>query len=126
MTDPMSCCAVQHACDPSYCTNCDLLVGLTGYHVIGVEREPELLTVRVESPPRLMGCPACGVVATSRGRRTRRLVDTPCFGTPVVMVWVKRTWACREPACLVKSFSESMKTSRRHARRGPPGRGGGR
>lgn len=106
MTDSMSCCACQHAPTPSYCTNCDLLVGLEGYHVIGVDREPELLTVRVESPPGLMGCPACGVVASSRGRRTRRLVDTPCFGTPVVLVWVKRTWACPEPACPVKSFSE--------------------
>ncbi len=86
--------------------NCDLLVGLEGYHVIDVEREPDLLTVRLESAPGPMGCPARGVVASPRGRRTRRLVDTPCFGTPVMMVWVKRTWACPEPTCPVKSFSE--------------------
>jgi transposase len=82
------------------------LVGLEGFHVIGVDRGPDLLTVRVESAPGPVGCPACGVVASSRGRRARRLVDTPCFGTPVVLVWVKRTWACPEPACPTKTFSE--------------------
>ena len=106
MTDSMSCCAAQHSTAPTYCTNCDLLVGLEGYHVIGVDRGPDLLTVRVESAPGLMGCHTCGVVASSRGRRVRRLVDTPCFGTPVVLVWVKRTWACPEATCPVKSFSE--------------------
>ncbi len=106
MTDSMSCCAAQHVTAPTYCINCDLLVGLEGYHVIGVDRGPDLLTVRAESPPGPMGCHTCGVVASSRGRRVRRLVDTPCFGMPVVLVWVKRTWACPEPTCPVKSFSE--------------------
>ncbi len=106
MTDPTSCCAAQHRATSAYCTNCDLLVGLEGFHVIGVDRGPDLLTVRVESAPGPVGCPACGVVASSRGRRARRLVDTPCFGTPVVLVCVKRTWACPEPACPTKTFSE--------------------
>ncbi len=37
----------------------------------------------VESPPGLMGCRGCGVVASSHGRRNVVLVDAPCFGRPV-------------------------------------------
>jgi transposase len=46
------------------------------------------------------------VVAHSRGRRLVRLVDTPCFGRPVELVWRKRTWRCVEPACPTGSFTE--------------------
>jgi transposase len=51
-------------------------------------------------------CPACGVVASSHGRRTVRLVDAPSFGRPVELRWRKRTWECVEPACPVKVFTE--------------------
>ncbi|OLT21080.1 hypothetical protein BJF81_15770 [Ornithinimicrobium sp. CNJ-824] len=44
--------------------------------------------------------------ATSRGRREHRLVDVPAFGTPVRLVWVKRTWACPETTCRRRSFTE--------------------
>jgi transposase len=105
MDHPMSCCrAVGSA--TAYCVNCDLLVGLEGYHVLAVERGPEGLVVTVESSPGPVGCPDCGVLATSRGRRRHRLVDIPAFGTPVRLVWVKRTWACREPLCGRRSFTE--------------------
>src|SRR5690606_15706570 len=67
---------------------------------------PEGLVVSVESSPGPVGCPDCGVLATSRGRRRHRLVDIPAFGTPAWMVWVKRTWACREVLCPRGSFSE--------------------
>ncbi len=53
----------------------------------------------VESPPQLMGCPTCGVVVHSHGRRDVRLVGTPCFARPVELVWRKRTWRCAEPTC---------------------------
>ena len=60
MTEPMSCCAARHATERSYCLNCDLLVGLEGYHVVGVQREPDLLTVRVESPSDRWGARPAG------------------------------------------------------------------
>lgn len=53
-----------------------------------------------------MGCVTCGVVVHSHGRRDVRLVDVPCFGRPVELVWRKRMWRCREPACATKSFVE--------------------
>ena len=49
--------------------NGDLLVGLDGLHVIGVERDDGgRLVVEVESEPTVMGCPACGVVASRQTR----------------------------------------------------------
>ncbi len=92
--------------DPSYCASCDLLVGLDGFHVIDVATTTSGLRVVVESPPQLMGCPACGVVVHSHGRRDVRLIDVPCFGRPVELIWRKRMWRCHEPACGVKAFVE--------------------
>jgi hypothetical protein len=35
-----------------------------------------------------------------------RLIDTPCFGRPVRLVWRKRTWRCAEPTVGGGSFTE--------------------
>jgi transposase len=64
------------------------------------------LLVTVESPPAPMGCPRCGVVARSHGRRDVVLVDAPCFDRPVRLVWRKRTWRCPESACPMGVFTE--------------------
>ena len=106
MPEPTTCCP---ACptDHTYCANCDLLVGLDGLHVIDVTRTGrDVLVVTVESAPSVMGCPMCGVVAHSHGRRTVTLVDTPCFGKPTRVRWRKRTWECVEPSCPTRVFTE--------------------
>ena len=83
MPEPMSCCHLGGG----YCERCDLLVGLPGLHVIGVERDDGgAVTVVVESAQGPMGCPACGVVAHRHGRRDVRLVDAPVFGKPATVV----------------------------------------
>lgn len=105
MIQPTGCTTCCHAPD-AYCDRCDLLVGLPGLHVIGVEREPGRLQITVESPSTVMGCPSCGVVAGSHGRRMVRLVDIPCFGASTVVWWRKRTWTCSEPSCPVGVFTE--------------------
>ncbi|WP_344251840.1 transposase family protein [Humibacillus xanthopallidus] len=99
MTEPTACSAGRCSSPTVYCGNCDLLVGLEGLHVVEVVQAEEHLRVRVESPPGPMGCPACGVVALSHGRREVELIDAPCFGRPVRVLWRKRTWTCPEPAC---------------------------
>src|SRR3954453_18204335 len=66
----------------------------------------EGLVVTVESPPGVVGCAGCGVVARSHGRRTVELVDAPCFGRPVTLRWRKRTWTCPDRACPVGTFTE--------------------
>ena len=87
MPEPMSCCHLGGG----YCERCDLLVGLPGLHVIGVERDDGgAVKVVVESAQGPMGCPACGVVAHRHGRRDVRLVDAPVFGKPATVVWRKR------------------------------------
>ena len=98
MSEPTGCCRaeVAGAAEP-YCRNCDLLVGLDGFHVVDVDAGDGRLTVTVETTPAPAGCPGCGVVAHSHGRRVHTLVDTPAFGRPVQLLWRKRTWRCPEP-----------------------------
>ncbi|MCE0488300.1 ISL3 family transposase [Ornithinimicrobium sediminis] len=105
MSDPTSCCPAVCA-GGAYCDNCDLFLGLDGVHVTTVDRGVDLLTLTVESAMVPTGCPACGVVAESLGRRTVRLVDAPCFSTPVVLLWRKRRYRCREDLCEVVTFTE--------------------
>ena len=69
-----------------YCDRCDLLVGLDGLHVTGVDRDDGgRLVVTVESAPTVMGCPACGVVARGHGRDEVRAGGRPGVRRPVRM-----------------------------------------
>ena len=101
-------CLASRCHHDDYCPRCDLLVGLEGLHVVGVARDDGVggLTISVESAGSLVGCPTCGVVAHSHGRRQVRLVDAPCFDRPTRLLWLKRTWRCVEPACPVRVFTE--------------------
>lgn len=91
---------------PCYCDRCDLLVGLDGFHVIDVAERAGIVRVVVETPAEPAGCRSCGVIAHSHGRRDVRLIDVPCFGRPVRLVWRKRTWRCGEEKCPTRSFTE--------------------
>ena len=71
-----------------------------------VRQDGDGLIVTVESPPDLVGCHGCGVLASSHGRRIHDLIDAPSLGRPVRVRWRKRTWSCLEPACPVKGFTE--------------------
>lgn len=74
MSEPTACAAARCHPSPSYCDNCDLLVGLEGLHVTSVEQDAGLV-VTVESAPTPMGCPGCGVVAYGHGRVTVELTQ---------------------------------------------------
>ena len=103
MTDSTSCCCVPSG----YCERCDLLLGLPGLHVVGVQRDDAGLRVEVESVrPEVMGYPACGVIAHAHSRQRVELIDAPCFTAPVRLWWRKRRWLCPEPMCPVTSFME--------------------
>jgi transposase len=93
-------------CASGYCDRCDLLVGLDGLHVVSVVEDGKRLVVAVESPPARAACPACGVIAVSHGRRNVTLIDIPCFGRPVRLVWRKRTWRCADGDCERGTFHE--------------------
>jgi len=89
----------------SYCDSCDLLVGLEGLRVIAVDRDDGLI-VTVESEARPVGCPVCGVVAESKGRRIVSFCDIPCFGRPAQVRWRKRRWRCLDASCSTGTFTE--------------------
>ena len=104
MPKPTLCCSRSGG----YCDRCDLLVGLEGLHVIGVDRDEGsgALTVTMESEPDVVGCPRCGVVAHGHGRREVRLVDAPWAGRPVTIIWRKRRFVCPDVGCPNRSFVE--------------------
>nr|WP_022881420.1 ISL3 family transposase [Gryllotalpicola ginsengisoli] len=84
-----------------------MLVGLGGLHVIAAQRRGDgVLVIDVESPPGSVGCPRCGQVAESRGRKTLVLIDAPMGAGPVRVRWRKRRWRCVDDACAQKSFTE--------------------
>lgn len=74
--------------------------------VLDVAERDGRLVVRVESIPDVAGWPVCGVVAHLHDRDDVSLVDVPSFGRPVRLVWVKRRYACPEPACAGGTFVE--------------------
>jgi transposase len=103
MDDPTLCCRASGG----YCDRCDLIVGVDGLHVTGVDRDDRgRLVVTVESGPSVMGCPSCGVLARGHGRDEVTLVDAPAFGRPVRIRWRKRRWVCPDTGCPVGSFTE--------------------
>ncbi|WP_235019869.1 hypothetical protein [Ruania rhizosphaerae] len=96
-------CSDAPTTDP--CVRCDTLLGNPGIHVEAVERTDVLVTVTVSTPWQLMGCPTCGVVAPSRGRRRRELHDVPGI-VPVRVIWRQRTWRCPDRASPTGTFVE--------------------
>ena len=81
MSEPTARIAARCHHDTTYCSRCDLLVGLGELHVTAVEFDHDvgLLTVGVESPRVPMGCTSCGVIAHSHGRRDVVLVRCTLF-----------------------------------------------
>lgn len=91
------------------CSRCDLLLGLDGVHVEGVERHEGLIVVTVSSPSTPAGCPSCGVLAVGRGRRRRVLHDVP-GASRVRVLWRQRVWRCDDDSCVRKTFVEQLPT----------------
>lgn len=59
MSDPTCCCSASlESCD-----RCDLLVGLEGFHLMGVISTQEALVLGAESCNQVVGCGECGVIA---------------------------------------------------------------
>lgn len=62
--------------------------------------------VAIETTATPVGCPACGVRAKSKGRRKVSVRDLEIAGRPAVLVWKKRLWACPDPACPERTWTE--------------------
>ena len=66
------------------------------------------MRVMVSTPWQLMGCPDCGGVAVSRGRRMRVLRDVPHGDVGVQVACRQRRWRCTEAACPRGTFVEQL------------------
>jgi transposase len=78
-----------------------------GMHVLDVQRGHGKVVITVETDADVTGCPSCGVVAVGHGRRRVTAADAPCFGRPVLLVWLKRVWRCAEPGCPQLTWTET-------------------
>jgi transposase len=84
----------------------DAMFNSDGMHVPDVARGHRKLVITVETDADVTGCPSCGVLAVGHGRRRVRAADAPCFGLPVLLIWLKRIWGCAEPDCPAQTWSE--------------------
>lgn len=86
----------------------DVLRGLPTDHVESVQRTDTTMTVTISTPWQLQGCPDCGVVAPSRGRRRRTLHSVPLGEVRVWVLWRQRTWRCPGAECPRETFVEQV------------------
>ena len=85
----------------------ELLLGLERVRVLEVARDGDgRLHVVVETTDELTACSECGVQAVLKDRASVSFADLPAFGSPVRLVWIKRRWSCREPACGAGTWTE--------------------
>ena len=82
------------------------LLALRDFRVIGSEElDGELVNV-IETVATWARCSRCGQPARAKDRRTVTLRDLPAGTRPVVLRWRKRTWACANRRCSVKTWTE--------------------
>jgi hypothetical protein len=84
------------------------LLGLDGVEVLAARVGGGEWQLEVQTTVPVVGCVGCGVWAEAHGRRLVRVRDLPIGGRPVVLVWRKRIWRCREPACRVRTWTERV------------------
>lgn len=85
----------------------EALLGLDGFRVLAVSETVAEVVIRIETTRRLVGCPGCGVRAVAHARTRVELRDLAAFGRPARLVWCKRRWRCEEPACPVRTWTET-------------------
>jgi zinc-finger of transposase IS204/IS1001/IS1096/IS1165 len=93
-----------------------VMLGLAGFVVLGVAEVHGELEISVETTAVRVGCPACGVIAPSHGRRQVVVRDVDAFGRRVRLRWRKRIWRCHEPACPSRRGPRPIRRSARGCR----------
>jgi transposase len=91
------------------------LLGLDGFEVLAAQVAGGEWQLEIQTTTTVVGCADCGVRAELHGRRTVRVRDLPIGGRPVVLVWRKRLWRCREETCQVGTWTERMAAIRPRA-----------
>jgi transposase len=91
------------------------MLGLDGFVLVAVSQQDGELEQAIETTAAEAFCRGCGVQAALHDRRPTWVRDLPSGGRPVTLVWVKRVWRCREPACPVVTWSETSPAIRPRA-----------
>ena len=81
------------------------LLGFDGFEVLAAQVTAGEWQLEVQTTATVVDCGGCGMRAELHGRRTVRVRDLPIGGRPVVLLWRKRIWRCREPACAVQTWT---------------------
>lgn len=92
-----------------------VMLGLDGFVLLAVSQRDGELEQAVETTAVVEFCRGCGVQARLHDRRPTWVRDLPAGGRPVTLVWVKRVWRCVEPACPVRTWSETSSVIRSRA-----------
>lgn len=85
----------------------EAMLGLPGFRVLEVTESDAELVIRIETRAELVGCPGCGVVAVAHDRMEVEYRDLAAFGRPARLSWSKRRFRCEEPACAMRTWTES-------------------
>jgi transposase len=76
---------------------------------VEVEEDGRLAVWVATDDPGSAVCPGCGVPAVAVHERVvTRPADVRRGADPVVLVWLKRRWKCRNPVCGRATFTESL------------------
>lgn len=92
-----------HFADPA-----SIIFNLDGYVVLSAERTSAGRRVLVEPSSPEGACPSCGVFSSRiQSRPVHRVLDVACGGDPLEVFVRKRRLACREPACVRRTFVQT-------------------
>jgi transposase len=91
------------------------MLGLPGFRLLAVSEYAGELEQAVETTAGEAFCPSCGAQARLHDRRPSWVRDLPAGGRPVVLVWVKRVWRCREARCPRVTWTETSDVIRPRA-----------
>jgi transposase len=92
------------------------VLGLPGFVLLAVTEIDTELEYTIETTTTLVGCKSCGVVAKPKDRREVVLRDLPASGRAIRLRWRKRVWACVDPDCGTRTWTEEswLAAPRRH------------